>query len=126
MRRCALLLGVLSVWMACAGPASAQDGAGLYEPFPEPAGPEVSRDFVRELPAPGRTLAADLTADELERGVRVSGADLPAGFALPAGEAAGAAERAAPGEAIGGAFGWLGAAALVALAGVATSRLARR
>jgi hypothetical protein len=120
------VLGVLSVWMACAGPASAQDGAGLYEPFPEPAGPEVSRDYVRELPAPGRMLAAELSADELERGVRVADEDLPAGFALPSTAAAGAGERAAPGEALGGPAGWLGAAALVGLAGVATGRIARR
>jgi hypothetical protein len=120
------VLGVLSVWMACAGPASAQDGAGLYEPFPEPAGPEVSRDYVGELPAPGRTLAAELTADQLERGVRVSGEDLPAGFALPATTAPGTGERAAPGDALGGPAGWIGAAALVAVAALAASRLARR
>ena len=120
------MLGVLSVWMACAGQASAQDGAGLYEPFPEPAAPEVSRDFVRELPAPGQTLAAELTADELERGVRVSGDGLPAGLALPATEASGSGDRAAPGEAIGSPIGWLAAAALVALACAATGRLARR
>jgi hypothetical protein len=126
MRRCAALVGVLSVWMAFAGPASAQDGAGLYEPFPEPAGPEVSRDYVGDLPAPGPDLAAELTSDQLERGARVPGADLPAGFALPAAAADGAAERAAPGDAIGSPAGWIGAAALVALAGVATVRLARR
>jgi hypothetical protein len=126
MRRCAVVLGVLAVWMACSGPASAQDGAGLYEPFPEPAAPEVSRDFVRELPAPGRALAAELTADELERGIRVPGEDLPAGLALPANASSGAGERAAPGDAIGSPAGWLAAAALIGLACVATGRLARR
>jgi hypothetical protein len=126
MRRCAGLLGVLSVWMACAGQASAQDGAGLYEPFPEPAGPEVSRDYVGALPAPGRELAADLTAGQLERGVRVAAADLPAGFALPAAADDEAGERAAPGNSLGSAAGWLGAAALVGVAGAAAGRLARR
>jgi hypothetical protein len=126
MRRCAGLLGVLFVWLACSGPASAQDGAGLYEPFPEPADPEVSRDYVRELPAPGRALADELTAEELERGVRVAGADLPAGFALSAAEASGTGERAAPEDALGSTAGWLGAAAVVALACLAAGRLARR
>ena len=120
-----MLSGVV-LWAACAGQAAAQDGAGLYEPFPEPAGPEVARDFVGALPAPGRALAADLTAADLERGFRVSRADLPSGFLLPPTASAGATERADPGSSLGSALGWAGAAALVAVMCAASVRLARR
>jgi hypothetical protein len=112
------------LWAGLVGSAAAQDGAGLYEPFPDPAGPAVSRDFVGALPAPGRALAAEISLGRLERGVRVSAADLPAGFALPA-AAAGPQQRAEPGAGLGSASGWLGAAALVALAGALALRLAR-
>jgi hypothetical protein len=120
------VLAGLGLWAASAGPAAAQDGAGLYEPFPEPAGPEVSLDFVGALPAPGRALAADLGAADIERGVRVRAGDLPAGFALPAAAAADAGERAEPGSALGSTPGWIGAAALVTLLCGAALRLARR
>jgi hypothetical protein len=126
MRRCAELLGVLTVWAACAGPAAAQDGAGLYEPFAELANPEISRDFVRGLPAPGRSLAAQLTVDELERGVRVRAADLPGGFALPRATAVATRERAEPGGALGTATGWIAAGGVVALVSAGALRLARR
>jgi hypothetical protein len=120
-----MLAGVV-LWAACAGQATAQDGAGLYEPFPEPAGPEVARDFVGALPAPGRGLAADLAAADLERGFRVSAADLPSGFALPATAGPAAGQRAAPASSLGSAPGWVGAGALVVLACGAALRLARR
>ena len=113
------------LWAGLVGSAAAQDGAGLYEPFPEPAGPAVSRDFVGALPAPGRALAAEISLGQLERGVRVSAADLPAGFALPTAAADGPQQRAEPGAELGSAAGWLGAAALVALAGGLALRLAR-
>jgi hypothetical protein len=121
MRRCAGLLAVLAVSAAPAAPAAAQDGAGLYEPFPEPAGPEVVRDFVGELPAPGPRLSTSLSSDDLERGVRVPSAAL----SLPSagGDVAG---RADPGDGSGSPVGWLGAGAVVALAAVGAGRLARR
>jgi hypothetical protein len=121
MRRCAGLLCVLAACALPAAPAAAQDGAGLYEPFPEPAGPDVVRDFVGDLPAPGPRLATNLSSEELERGVRVPSA----GLSLPA-ASADVADRADPGDGLGGAAGWLGAAAAVALAAVGARRLARR
>jgi hypothetical protein len=126
MRPCAALLGGVVVWTGLVGSAAAQDGAGLYEPFPDPAGPAVSRDFVGALPAPGRALAAEISLGQLERGVRVSAADLPAGFALPAAAADAPQARAEPGAALGSAAGWLGASALVALTGAVALRLARQ
>jgi hypothetical protein len=126
MRRYAVPVAGLFLWAACAGPAAAQDGAGLYEPFPEPAGPEVSRDFVGALPAPGRSLAANLAASDIERGIRVSPDDLPAGFALPATAAAGAGERAEPESVLGSTLSWTLASALVALVCTGALRLARR
>jgi hypothetical protein len=126
MRRSAGLLAGLFLWAACAGPAAAQGGAGLYEPFPEPAGPEVSRDYVEELPGPGRSLAARLALADIERGIRVPAEELPAGLALPATADAGAAERAEPGSALGTTLSWIGATALVALLCAAALRLARR
>jgi hypothetical protein len=122
MRRCAGLLCVLAVGAAPVASAAAQDGAGLYEPFPSPAGPEVARDFIGELPAPGRRLAANLSSDELERGVRVPSA----GVSLPA-ASGDVAERAnPPGGGAGSAAGWLGVAAVVALAAVGARRLTHR
>jgi hypothetical protein len=126
MRRCAVLLGGLALWLAWAGSAAAQDGAGLYEPFPEPAGPAVVRAFVGELPAPGARLARKLTAAQLERGYRVTAAELGGDPALPVVAAGGPGERGEPGEALGSAAGWLGAGALVALACGAALRLAGR
>lgn len=125
MRRCAGLFAGLVLWASCAGSAAAQDGAGLYEPFPEPAGPAAARDFMGELPSPGRSLAAELGAAELERGVRVSANDLPAGFALPAVPGTGPGERAEPQGSLGSAAGWIGAATLLALLGGLALRLAR-
>jgi hypothetical protein len=115
------LLCVLAVGTAPVAPAAAQDGAGLYEPFPSPAGPEVARDFIGELPAPGRRLAANLSTNELEHGVRVRSG----GVTLPAASGE-VAQRADPGGGPGSALGWLGAAAVVALAAVGAGRLAQR
>jgi hypothetical protein len=115
------LLCVLAVGAAPVAPTAAQDGAGLYEPFPSPAGPEVARDFIGELPAPGRRLAANLSSDELERGVRVRSA----GVTLPAASGE-VAERADPGGGLGSAAGWLGVALIVALAAVGARRLTHR
>ncbi|MGH2847951.1 MAG: hypothetical protein ACRDL0_18370, partial [Thermoleophilaceae bacterium] len=72
MRRLAALLSGLALCAACAEPAAAQDGAGLYEPFPEAAEAAPSLGFVGGLPAPGPALARDLTVAQLARGVRVS------------------------------------------------------
>jgi hypothetical protein len=113
------------LWAACAGPAAAQDGAGLYEPFPEPAGPEVSRDYVRTLPGPGPSLAARLALADIERGIRVPADELPAGLALPATAAGDAGERAEPGTVLGSTLSWIGATALVALVCAGAVRLAR-
>jgi hypothetical protein len=110
---------------AGAGPAAAQDGAGLYEPFPEPAGPEVSREYVETLPGPGRSLAARLALTDIERGIRVPADELPAGIALPASAAGDPGERAEPGSVLGSTLSWIGAAALVALVCAGALRLAR-
>jgi hypothetical protein len=120
---------VLSGLALCAfstGTATAQDGAGLYEPFAQPGGPAVSRDFIGALPAPGRRLAADLSDSQLERGFRVSATHLPGGAALPVGTAVGPSERAEPGAVLGGLGGWLGALALLGFTGIAAVRIARR
>jgi hypothetical protein len=77
------------------------------------------------LPAPGSRLAAELSASQLERGFRVRAAELPAGAALPAAAADGPGDRAEPGATLGTETGWIGAGALVALAGAAALRLAR-
>ena len=124
MRLLAAVLSGVALYVACAGSAAAQGGAGLYEPFPEPADPSVSRDFVRELRPPGPRLAADLSPAELERGTRVRSEDLPGGLALPAVVAQAPSERAEPGAFFGSAGGWVGAVALLALAGIAARRLA--
>jgi hypothetical protein len=124
MRRLAAVASGVAVFAACAAPAAAQDGAGLYEPFPEPAAPSVSRDFVEKLQQPGPRLASSLTPAQLDRGARVSQADLPAGEALPATAAAGPSGRAEPGAFLGSAAGWLGVAALLAAATIGTRRLA--
>jgi hypothetical protein len=109
------------------GTAFAQDGAGLYEPFAQPAGPAVSRDFIGALPAPGRRLAADLSDTQLERGFRVPAADLlQARAALPVGAAVGPSQRAEPGAVLGSQGGWLGALALLGLTGIVAVRIARR
>jgi hypothetical protein len=126
MRPLAALLSGVAVYVACVGSAAAQGGAGLYEPFPKPADPSVAREFVGELRPPGARLAADLSAPELERGTRVPSRDLAAGLALPAVVAQAPSGRAEPGAFLGSAGGWLGAAALLALAAVAARRLAHR
>lgn len=81
----------------------------------------MARDFIGELPAPGRRLAANLSSDELERGVRVRSA----GVTLPAASGE-VAERADPGGGLGTAAGWLGVAFIVALATVGARRLTHR
>jgi hypothetical protein len=109
-----LLSGVAMV-AACAGPAAAQDGAGLYEPFPEPPRSDASRDFLAGLSRPGPAVARDLSDAQLRRGFRVSGRNLPAGAALPARAAVGPADRAYPGghpEAVG----WTAALGLAVVA----------
>jgi hypothetical protein len=116
----------VALYAACAGSAVAQDGAGLYEPFPEPGGPSVSRDFIRELRPPGSGLASELSRADLDRGTRVRANDLPGGMALPAVVAQSPSERAEPGAFLGSAPGWLGAAGLLALAAAAARRLAPR
>jgi hypothetical protein len=119
-------LSGIVLYLACTGSAAAQGGAGLYEPFPQPADPAVSREFVRELPAPGPRIATELSAAGLKRGTRVRSDDLPGGVALPAAVAHAPSERAEPGAFLGSAAGWLGAAGLLALAGVAARRVALR
>ena len=114
----------MALFVACAGPAAAQDGAGLYEPFPQPAGPTVSRDFIEELRPPGPRLASDLSIAELERGVRVPPEDLRGGEPLPAAVDPAPSGRAEPGAFLGSAAGWLGVAALLAVAALGTRRLA--
>jgi hypothetical protein len=124
MRRLAGLLSGVAVFAICAGPALAQDGGGLYEPFPEAPGDEVSRAFLEGLLPPGSALARDLGDERLDGGVRVTRAELPAGAPLPADGTAGPANRA---EAGGdpAALGWIAALALVAVA-LAAPALVRR
>lgn len=81
----------------------------------------MARDFIGELPAPGRRLAANLSTDELERGVRVRSG----GVTLPA-ASGDVAKRADPGGGLGSAAGWLGAAFIVALAAVGARRFTHR
>ena len=126
MKHLAAFLSGVVLYLACTGSAAAQGGAGLYEPFPQPADPAVSREFVRGLRAPGSRLATELSSAELERGTRVRSDDLPGGLALPAALAQAPSERAEPGAFLGSAGGWLGAAGLLALAVVAARRLALR
>jgi hypothetical protein len=120
------MLSGVAVFAICAGPALAQNGAGLYEPFPEAPGSDVSRDFLDGLPPPGADLAHRVGEAELKRGVRVTGGDLPAGAALPADAGAGPFSRARP-DGGPGALGWFAALGLVAaaLAAPALVRLAR-
>ena len=80
----------------------------------------MARGFIGELPAPGPRLAANLSSEELERGVRVPAA----GLSLPA--ASDVEERADPSSGLGSPAGWLAAVAVVALAAVGAGRLARR
>ena len=114
----------MAIFVACTGPAAAQDGAGLYEPFPQPAGPTVSRDFIEELRPPGPRLASELSVAQLERGVGGPPSDLRGGTALPAAVDPAPSGRAEPGAFLGSAAGWLGVAALLAGAALGTRRLA--
>ena len=113
----------MALFLACTGPAAAQ-GGGLYEPFPQPAGPTVSRDFIEELRPPGPRLASSLSVAELDRGVRVPPSDLRGGEPLPAAVDPAPSSRAEPGAFLGSAAGWLGVAALLAVAALGTRRLA--
>jgi hypothetical protein len=126
MRQLWGLLSGVAVFAICAGPAVAQDGAGLYEPFPEAPGSDVSRDFLTGLPAPGPGLARQLSEAELGRGVRVASPDFPAGAALPARVESGPVSRAYPSD-DPAVLGWIAALGLAAaaLAAPALLRLAR-
>jgi hypothetical protein len=114
----------MAFFVACTGSAAAQDGAGLYEPFPQPAPLSVSRDYIEELRPPGPMLASSLTPAQLERGVRVRRPDLPGGEALPVAIDPAPSHRAEPGAFLGSAAGWLGVAALLTVAIAGTRRLA--
>ena len=114
----------VAILLACAGPAAAQDGAGLYEPFPEPSSLSVSRHYIETLRAPGARLGSELTERELTQGIRVPAAELPRGEALPAAVAAGPAARAESESFAGTGAAWVGVAALVAFCAVAARRLA--
>lgn len=124
MRRLAGLVSGVALFLLCSGPALAQGGAGLYEPFPEPAAPSVSRDFIGELRPPGPRLGSGLSPGELERGVRVPASDLRGSEPLPAAVDLAPAGRAKPGAFFGSAAGWLGVAALLAAAALGTRQLA--
>ena len=123
MRRLAGLLSGVALFAACAGSAAAQGGAGLYEPFPEAPRTGASRDYLKGLSRPGPALARDLTGAQLERGVRMTAAEVGAA-ALPARAAVGPASRANPGGTAPGA-GWLAALGLIAAA-IAAPVLLRR
>jgi len=125
MRRLAGLVSGVALFLLCSGPALAQGGAGLYEPFPEPSAPSVSRSYIEKLAPPGPRLAQSLSADQLARGARVPASDLRHAPPLPAATAPGPTDRAEPGDFAGSAAGWLAVAALLAgVAFTATRRLA--
>jgi hypothetical protein len=124
MRRLAGLLSGVAVFAICAGPALAQDRGGLYEPFPEAPGGDVSRAFLKGLLPPGAALGRDLGDERLEDGVRVTGLELPTGAPLPARGSAGPAKRAQAGG-DPAALGWIAALALVAAALAAPALLRR-
>lgn len=64
------------VCVAWPAPASARDGAGLYEPFPAPVSKERAKRFLERLPGGREGLQSQLslTRGELERGVFVAAA----------------------------------------------------
>jgi hypothetical protein len=128
MRHLAALLSGLAVCAASAGPAAAQDGAGLYEPFPDAGDAVLSLGFVGGLRAPGPALARNLTATQLARGVRVPASRLPDDAALPVRAAAGVRERAEPAGASSSSFAWIAAFGFLAagIAGVAALPPAKR
>jgi hypothetical protein len=113
----------VALFVACTGSAAAQNGAGLYEPFPQPAAPSVSRDFIEQLRPPGPRLASSLTPGELERGARVPRSAIPGGEALPAVVDPAPSGRADPGRFAASMAGWLGVVALLALGVAGTRRL---
>ncbi len=125
MRRLAGVASGVALLLACTGPAAAQNGAGLYEPFPQPAGPSVSRDYIEELRPPGPRLASDALAPPSSSAASACpGPDLPGGEPLPAAVDPAPSGRAEPGAFLGSAVGWLGVAALLVLAALGTRRAA--
>ncbi|HEY1359421.1 MAG TPA: hypothetical protein VGF21_14055 [Thermoleophilaceae bacterium] len=80
MRRLWVWATVLVASGALAVPAAAQNGGGLYEPFPEPAPESQVRAFIGGIPAGGRGLQFKLTDRQLDSGTFVGGRGLrPAG-----------------------------------------------
>jgi hypothetical protein len=59
--------------VVCPPPALAQDGGGLYTPFPAPPTEGPAVQFVRELPG-GRAELAELGIEDLRAGVVLDGA----------------------------------------------------
>jgi hypothetical protein len=93
MQRVSLFVAGLVTCAVVAGPAAAQGGGGLYEPFPEPAPPESVRAFLLDAPGGGPKLALKLKDRELEKGVFVRGARRSSRQAVRAGPPSGRAGR---------------------------------
>jgi hypothetical protein len=104
-----------------AGPAAAQGGGGLYEPFPEPAPPESVRAFLLDVPGGGSRLALRLKDRDLEHGVFVRGGRRSPRQAV---RAAGPSARAGRGlhEGLLDGWMWVLAGGLAATAALVLSR----
>lgn len=113
MARRLAVVAALAATLACAAPASAQDGGGLYEPFPEPAARERALRFAARL-------GVAATEADLRRGRFLPGSTRAA-LALAPAPPAGPSARAGEGTALGGGWG-LAAAAGLLVAGAAGAR----
>lgn len=71
--------------LACALPASAQTGSGLYEPFPEPAARSQAQDYLEEI------LLRPVSVQELDDGRFIGALTAARPTARPASERAGMA-----------------------------------
>jgi hypothetical protein len=122
MRSVAVLLVIVAACVALgAPPARAQGGGGLYEPFPEPAGKRVVRDFLERLPGGSGELVDRMTDEDLERGSFVPGVGgVDSSAQRPASARAGASGDPAVTS------GWVLAFAAAAAAGAAALLVRRR
>jgi len=113
-RRSTLLLSALLAVSAFAQPASAQEGSGLYEPFPGPVTEERAVEFVQTMVAAvGSTgHGASVDAAALDEGIAISPS-------FASGERGGASARGDTSADWGGSPGLVLSIALVLLLGAA-------